>query len=126
MSEELKPCPFCGGEAYIHYDYSSEHDATFWQVWHTCPQIGAHRHTYGHGLGMDISTPWNVREEDAVAAWNRRAERTCRNAFRGREFECSECGTTWHLLSRGDALAEWGHVRDPNYCPNCGAKVVDE
>ena len=53
-------------------------------------------------------------------------ERACRNVHGGREFECSECGTTWHLLSRGDALAEWEHVRDPNFCPSCGARVIEE
>lgn len=53
-------------------------------------------------------------------------ERACRNVFRGREFECSECGTTWHLLSKCDALAEWEHVRDPGYCPSCGARVIEE
>lgn len=53
-------------------------------------------------------------------------ERVCRNVHGGREFECSECGTTWHILSRGDALAEWEHVRDPGYCPHCGARVEGE
>lgn len=53
-------------------------------------------------------------------------ERTCRNAYDGREFECSECGTQWHLLVREDVVTEWGHVRTPCFCPNCGAKVVSE
>ena len=53
-------------------------------------------------------------------------ERTCRNVYDGREFECSVCGMQWHLLDREDGLEEWAHVRKPRYCPECGAKVVDE
>ena len=53
-------------------------------------------------------------------------ERTGRNTYEGRELECSECGTQWHLLVREDVVTEWAHVRTPNYCPNCGAKVVSE
>lgn len=77
MDEMLKPCPFCGGEAHIDSDYSSELDHTFWQVWHDCDtNPGSVRHTYGHALGMEISTPWCASEDAAVALWNRRAERT--------------------------------------------------
>lgn len=53
-------------------------------------------------------------------------ERTCRNACEGREFQCSKCGTQWHLLTREDALCEWEHVRTPTFCPSCGAKAVGE
>ena len=41
---------------------------------------------------------------EAMAAWNTRTERTC------------ECG--WHGFIDG-----WGYDQ-PNYCPNCGARVV--
>lgn len=43
---------------------------------------------------------------DGIAAWNARAKRTCENE-RGK---CSVCGATMY-----DA---------PNYCPNCGARVI--
>lgn len=51
-------------------------------------------------------------------------ERTCRNTTRHRYygFECSEC--KWSAYEPND----YGNdVRfdDFNYCPNCGAKVVD-
>ena len=53
-------------------------------------------------------------------------ERTGRNTYEGREFECSECGTQWHLLVREDAVTEWAHVRTPNCCPECGVRLVKE
>lgn len=72
MTETLKPCPFCGGgEANLMSDYSSEHDHTFWHVWHDCStNPGPIRHTYGHALGMEVSTPWCASEDAAVELWN--------------------------------------------------------
>lgn len=114
---ELKPCPFCGGEAEIHPYGGGGYD-----VW--CEG----------SCGAEIN---GFRTEaEAVEAWNRRVdpydvydgmkpmteenlkplgwvrERTCR--YIGDEVSggCSEC--------RG-----W---LDPAcaYCPSCGAKVVDD
>lgn len=51
-------------------------------------------------------------------------ERTCRNVgyyIDGTRFKCSECGYNgWTKWAKG------GEDRVPNYCPNCGAKVVGE
>ena len=119
MAETLEPCPFCGGEANLMSDYSSEHDHTFWQVWHDCStNPGPIRHTYGHALGMEISTPWCASEDAAIALWNRRAKRTCRKVpgrmkYGRRIPKCSECG-----YSLGDSR----YV----YCPNCGARVMED
>lgn len=56
--------------------------------------------------------------------WNTRAERTCQNVgyyIDSTRFKCSECGyngwTKW---------AKDGNDRVPNYCPNCGARVVKQ
>lgn len=137
MSEELKPCPFCGGEAHLVDDYSSEHDHTFYQVWHDCTTSpGAIRHAYGHALSLQISTPWCANEKDAVLLWNRRAERTCRpevcdDGAGAWGVYCSECGYRFagpygkrevpeHMAGRRDIM--------PRYCAHCGARVevVDE
>lgn len=57
-------------------------------------------------------------------AWNSRAERTCHrvdvNGYSFR-FECSACGYVAIVHNCSVRLDEL-----PNYCPNCGAKVVGE
>lgn len=127
MAEKLRPCPFCGGEANLTSDYSSEHDHTFYQVWHDCQtNPGTIRHSYGHALSLQVSTPWCANEEDAVRLWNRRAERTCRNASLDPEcFKCSECGAEDYT---SDSLTMWheGGPVDICYCPVCGARIVEE
>ena len=62
MANELKPCPFCGGEAFVY--------KRSWSVWHTSPtdytvicadcRAGV-RHYFS-------------KEAEAIKAWNRRAE----------------------------------------------------
>ena len=105
MSEELRPCPFCGGEARLE-TYGGTACAVVCQ---TC------------GCG----TPTMRLDDGMIAAdlWNRRAERTCRMEYNEQGshdeyyptecYDCSECG---HMTYDGV----------PTFCPNCGAKVVDE
>lgn len=80
--------------------------------------------------------PWNHDSGEEVAA--RLAdliepeERTCRNTvgkpFVGyRMFSCSECGAYLEVDGDTDAnLFAGGERPMPRYCPNCGAKVVQE
>lgn len=136
MSDELKPCPFCGGEAHLVSDYSSESDKTMWNVWHSCPEFGkTRRHSYGHGLGLDISTPWYEDMQEAIECWNSRADHTCHpivadDGVGAWGAYCSECGYRFagpygnrdvpeHMAKRRDIM--------PRYCPLCGARIeVDE
>ena len=83
---ELKPCPFCGGEA---TDYGS-----FVQCENEDCEVNPHAET--------------------IEAWNTRAERTCENKS-DTGFLCSAC-------SFGDFGGFHGYT--PNYCPNCGARVI--
>lgn len=115
MSEELKPCPACGASRglYVLYD---EHDMEWFVFCDNCK--------------TSICNERNDKREDAVRTWNRRAERACRNvSYCGNEFECSICGAN---LSGGDELGyvltvgEWYAESSIRYCPNCGARVVEE
>lgn len=56
MSDKLKPCPFCGGEAIV-----SGCDDTLWSV--ICKKCAA-------------SIDYNDTKQEAIIAWNRRVEPT--------------------------------------------------
>ena len=65
---ELKPCPFCGGIAKIHYEERPDPPAHY-EVWLVrCMGCKASTQDYptGNYYGMEY-TP-----EDAAEAWNRR------------------------------------------------------
>ena len=54
-------------------------------------------------------------------------ERTCSDIAEGMRFECSECGCTVRLTCDDyPTITAYCLALVPNYCPNCGAKVVDE
>ena len=116
MMSELKPCPFCGGEARISSDYSSELGKTRWWLWHECCEHDGESRGYGSALFPWFETPWYDTEQEAVDAWNTRAERTCKQK------------RLFNLMSRecDGEYYEWHGEEKPNYCPNCGAKVVEQ
>lgn len=98
ISDELKPCPFCGKPARIQ-TYTNERKAI------VCGNVNCP--CFMNGNLFDT-------EAEAVNAWNTRTERTCNNLANHqgcKEFVCSECGA--HYL--GFKFM---------YCPNCGAKVA--
>lgn len=106
MSDELLPCPFCGGEAEFE-----TYGGTACAV--TCRKCRCGTPTVSLNDG-----------ERAVEVWNRRAERTCRMTFddvssslySGPMLKCSKCGACVPREFSGPY----------NYCPNCGARVVGE
>lgn len=61
---ELKPCPFCGGEAIIHYPRHNE-VAVLCSRWK---------------CGATISTYGARRKDEVIELWNRRADDEQRNA----------------------------------------------
>lgn len=104
---ELKPCPFCGGDALlVHY--------TIAPCRVVCEECGCGTHWFA-----------NEESDMAVAAWNRRAERTC-GEWRGdpspyaiTNFEAHEDDELWCEHCDIELDEDW------SYCPSCGAKVVD-
>lgn len=107
MSDELKPCPFCGSGRVA--GFTSTCDSRLFREYVACEDCGA-------------STTTHETKAGAVSAWNARAERTCRmnhvllydeEAVDG--VECDECFYT-EVHSLDDPL--------PDRCPSCGAKVV--
>lgn len=125
MGDELKPCPFCGGEAKAFFcEESGTYDVQ-------CQQCGALPF-----LGRKRGSGRFKSMDDVIAAWNRRTERTCRpevcdDGAVAWGVYCSECGYRFagpygkrevpeHMAGRRDIM--------PRYCTSCGARVevVDE
>lgn len=112
MNIELKPCPFCGGEATVSsYTYSTL-GGGYVQFKVECER---------HDCPAQPTVDWHYwSEAEAAEAWNTRAERTCRierreSMWGGYTEHCSECGADLGCDTRNRQ----------HYCPNCGAKVVD-
>lgn len=108
MTAELKPCPFCGGEAELQSSTSDPfgEDRVSWRV--VCREIFCCQ-----GGTCNV---WEATPDDAVRKWNNRAERTCiiinQPDAEGCNFwVCSVCG--------------FPYTDGNNHCPGCGAKVVN-
>jgi Lar family restriction alleviation protein len=131
MAETLKPCPFCGGTnlatsycAYTNMDHEFMPDTVHMHVFDLyCKECGCRVQAGG-------DTYYGAK--DAVfEKWNRRAERTCRNVCEWSiatfHFTCSECGAEIDGDDWGDSPVFVGDYHEQlRYCPNCGARVVEE
>jgi len=137
MTEKLKPCPFCGGEAVL---LEPNESSTFYRVGCNC----------AHCIGANAVWHAHTSEAEAIEAWNARAERTCyadevthrdckysvNRGWKERtcEFnvkdnmnetegmgdvwiECSACHCVFDFYAD-----EW--LMKMSYCPNCGARVI--
>lgn len=99
MTEELKPCPFCGGEAIL------------------CENIDrAYVYCKECGCQTDES---HATARYAAEAWNTRYKRTCKaiceQVFEEHVWLCSACGEAF------DSIAS---IYD--FCPYCGAEIMQE
>ena len=65
--EQLKPCPFCGGEAKLKTARESDGQISYDSIYVACLNC--------RSTGLSYTTYYNVSsnpEEEAIAAWNRR------------------------------------------------------
>ena len=122
MSNELKPCPFCGvPENRDTTNFDHHKDGCYLKLIELNIHIAYKNSIYGTNFNR-------IPEACVLEAWNTRAERTCHDVEADDEqfFRCSQCGcevmlhvevhtSTWNALWAGEL----------NYCPNCGAKVVE-
>lgn len=133
MSEELKPCPFCGGEVSVVVldeegnvrDEEYERDpysGLSYAVAHDDPNGACPIATY------DAPLPWFYDSRDSVAhVWNRRAGRTCRmEAFLLGEFFTGRKHVTDTELSDEDIDKVLLELRDDTVirCSACHFSVL--
>lgn len=123
MTNKLKPCPFCGvpeSDDSVNFDHHK--DDCYLKMGLSNVVVTAANALIDTKLEPRFST------EQLYKAWNTREERTCHDVLADDEqfFRCSQCGcevmlhvevhtSTWNALWAGEL----------NYCPNCGAKVVE-
>lgn len=104
---ELKPCPFCGGtDIRIKRDLTCGFETFSMQC-----------------MVCDAPQNYHDSERGAIDAWNTRAERTCTfepesSGLLG-QYKCSSCNDTVHVASLKV-------LKRLHYCPNCGARVVEQ
>ena len=122
VSARVLPCK-CGGDPVV------KGDQRMCMTWLECGRCGRRTSFYAR-RSMAIEA-WNMRvvpesggipctEENMEAhGWVR--ERTCEEAKIDRFFRgCSVCGYMWEYMYG------IGKRTCPNYCPNCGARVVND
>ena len=100
-NSDLLFCPFCGGDAHVK------------EVVSACETLYTVGCSDSECMGYET---WLLKptKDEAISAWNRRAERTCHMIDNGCELCCSECDTRHE------------YDLEPNYCLNCGAKVITD
>lgn len=112
---ELKPCPFCGGDAEVRHSVTCGYDS----YWVECKDF--------QNCRGSVSPVTDV-ESVAVEAWNTRHVETCTIG----DYKDPDYGYThdamwndeWFMPSGrcsgcGEYIPVW------NYCPKCGRKVVE-
>ena len=68
---ELKPC-ICGGTAYLNWDYSSEQDKYYYEVYCTNSKCPYHQPaTKSAWDGKIFGTDWCDSESEAIDLWSR-------------------------------------------------------
>ncbi len=114
----LKSCPFCGKSVAEIDDAKELEDCPYFDDCDHAEYEQCSMHSVVcniHKGGCGASSGYYVTVEDAVDAWNRRAERTCHvervsTPYHVGPPRCSACMMPLEPLA--------------NYCPYCGARAV--
>lgn len=119
---DLKPCPFCGGEAEPFNPFGNT-NGTWCVLCSECASATGFEQTEAEAIAAwDTRVDYHGYEQaaieawESIKAWNSRAERTCK-VLEHDELPyaiCSECGAI-----QPDDFTVY-------YCWACGAKVVGE
>ena len=101
---DLKPCPFCGGEASVKM--WCEPDTPFLVMCESCKSSV-----------KDYAT-----EAEAIEAWNRRDERTAKVESRKWRKDLTLIGGgSWS--GKCQECGRWVKSNECTYCPKCGARL---
>ncbi len=104
MTDKLLPCPFCGSEAHVWRYFEGRYAVH-------CNECTARLALYG-----------DHPKEETIAAWNTRAERTCR-VDSSISYDCMYLAEYEHELTCGHTVTTLDR-EPPSWCPECGARVV--
>ena len=113
---ELKPCPFCGSKASI-IEVAERPDKFVEEAFIQCEECG-----------FSIHHKW-LSVEILIEYWNKRAERTCtvEGYDTGYEWDIDD---TYYQVDDPKFTLSCGHEAygsvEPNFCPVCGARVVED
>lgn len=125
MDEKLKPCPFCGKSVAEIDDAKELGGCPYYDDCDQAEYEQCEMHTVVcnvHKGGCGASSGYYDTVEDAVAAWNRHAGRTCNPTHTREKWECDVCG----CVIRPGFMPESHGVGVLRYCPVCGSRVVSE
>lgn len=112
-TDELKPCPFCGGEAFIRYDES--HSTAFFVG---CSDWDC----FGNMM-------WAETEAEARRKWNTRAESAEVIALREREARLvealREAREAAHSVAHSEYDGVWNETDFSNFTPLADAALAE-
>ena len=98
MTDELKPCPFCGSTRV------------------SIMKLSDGKNKFAICMNCKATSNAAKKVEDVKYLWNKRAERTAKVIELATRIYCDECG---------ERIDDFDDIT-PNklkYCPNCGARL---
>ena len=100
MTDELKPCPFCGSKAKIVYDDSND-DLHFAGVRVCCQNLSCGAKGVPYFLSYDAIESWNARPlESALLAEIERLRDALKSLRIDKHAECDDC---WYSCPKSDS-----------------------